>query len=55
MELGKRYTTKQGGTIRTPLKFSEDNRFVYAKVEYSNKTIYKWYFKNARQFEVKIN
>ena len=55
MQIGKQYKTKQGETIRTPLKFSQCGRYVKALVEFkNNKAIEKWYFINARQFEVLV-
>lgn len=55
MKLKKQYSTKKGEAIRTPLKFSNCNRYVFAKVEFkSGKVIHKWYYINARQFEREI-
>ena len=56
MKLGGRYKTKNGESIRTPLKFSKCKRFIYCKVETKDKTFYRWYYNidNLRQFEIKI-
>lgn len=56
MELNKRYKSKTGETIRTPLKFNDNKRMVYCLVEAESKTFYKWYYNsiNIRQFEIKL-
>jgi hypothetical protein len=54
--INNRYkTSKEGNVIRTPLKYSECKRFVFAKVEFTNKVVFKWYFKCARQFKILIS
>lgn len=48
MELGKQY--KRGETVRTPLEFLEEGKFIRCKVEFSSGTIIeKIYWRNARQ------
>lgn len=52
MELGKTYI--KGETIRTPLKFIENGRFIKCKVETPSSTFEMVYFWCARQITESI-
>jgi hypothetical protein len=55
IQINKTYTTKEGGTKRTVLKFSCCGRFAYAVCKTkSGYNFYDWYFINARQFEKEV-